>query len=92
MPDKLSRGVAALVTVAAARPAPYLAGQIFVDADGGTLGVSQPMRRAPCLLAALTQNVATGCTVMMNRTARPLGGAQPRTGRQPPCTIGGAIW
>jgi hypothetical protein len=69
LPDKLARGVAALATVAADRPALYFARQILVDANGSTFGVSQRMRRSPCLLAALTQNVATGCTVMMNRAA-----------------------
>jgi glycosyltransferase involved in cell wall biosynthesis len=68
LPEKLARGAAALATVPAGRPAIYAARQIYTDAGLRRLGVSTPAR-TPGFPAALTQNVATGCTVMLNAAA-----------------------
>ena len=67
LPDKLTRGLAALSPFGA-RPAVYCARQMLVDENLRELGLSAPVRalRFP---AALTQNVATGCTMMLNAAA-----------------------
>lgn len=80
LPEKLARGVMALAAVPEGRPALYCARQILVDAALRQIGVSAPIR-LPGFPAALTQNVATGCTVMMNRAASRLVAAS-----QPPGT------
>ncbi len=71
LPDKLARGRRALGDLPAEIPALYCARQMLVDEAGRKLGVSPPIRRAG-FPAALTQNVATGCTVMLNRAAAAL--------------------
>ena len=68
MPDKLARAAAALGAVAPGVPGLYCARQVLVDAGLGRVGISAPIRPLG-FPAALTQNVATGCTVMMNRAA-----------------------
>ena len=69
LPDKLQRGVAALAEVPPGQPALYCARQQLVDQDLVPLGLS-PYRGNPTAFpAALTQNVATGCTVMLNPAA-----------------------
>jgi glycosyltransferase involved in cell wall biosynthesis len=65
LPEKLERGVKALQ--GAHEPALYFARQWLVDADLRPLALS-PVRR-PGFPAALTQNVATGCTMMLNGPA-----------------------
>lgn len=65
LPEKLARGAAALAGVAARRPAIYAARQIYTDATLRRLGTSAGVR-APSFPAALAQNVAVGCTVMLN--------------------------
>jgi hypothetical protein len=70
--DKLARGGAALADVPAAMPALYFARQRLVDTKLQPLGLSQPLRRPPGFPAALTQNLATGCTQMLNRAAAEL--------------------
>lgn len=69
MPEKLARGVAALAHVPDGVAALYCARQWLVDARLNKLRLSAPVRRPPGFLTALTQNIATGCTVMLNRTA-----------------------
>lgn len=69
LPEKLERGLAALRTVKAATPALYCARQKFVDSGLAPLGESERLRRPVGFPAALTQNVATGCTMMLNRAA-----------------------
>ncbi len=68
LPFKLERALAALTTVRAGRPALYCARQVLVAADLRRIGLSAPVR-ALAFPAALTQNVATGCTVLMNEAA-----------------------
>lgn len=69
LPGKLERGLAALSDVPPSRPALYCARQMLVDAELKPIGISAGPAPRGGFPAALTQNVATGCTVMMNRTA-----------------------
>jgi len=72
LPDKLARGLAALRREPPTIPVLYCARQVLVDATLRRIGVSETPRRPPGFLPALTQNIATGCTVMMNEAARAL--------------------
>ena len=69
LPEKLQRGVEALATGPADRPALYFARQQLVDEALAPLGLSPFRGRPTAFPAALTQNVATGCTVMLNPAA-----------------------
>ncbi len=69
LPEKLARGVAALQAVPADRPALYCARQRLVDEELSPLGLSPRYGQPAGFPAALTQNVATGCTVMLNQAA-----------------------
>jgi len=69
LPEKLARGLAALRAVPEGVPALYCARQTLVDDTLQPVGVSPRVRRRPGFPAALTQNVATGCTAMLNRPA-----------------------
>lgn len=80
LPDKLTRAAAALGAVPPGTPALYCARQVLVDAGLCRVGLSAPIRPLG-FPAALTQNVATGCTVMMNRAA-----ARLVAGSEPPST------
>jgi hypothetical protein len=50
-------------------PGIYCARQVLVDESLRRLGVSGPLRRPAGFPAALTQNVTTGCTVLLNQRA-----------------------
>lgn len=80
LPDKLARAAAALGAVPPGTPALYFARQVLVDAELARLGVSALIRPFG-FPAALTQNVATGCTVVMNQAAARIvaGSAPPPT-------------
>lgn len=72
LPEKLERGARALASRAAGRPALYCARQFLVD---GQLNLIRPSRRLaepPGFPQSLTQNIATGCTVMLNPEAKAL--------------------
>lgn len=69
LPQKLERGADRLARIAADVPALYCARQILVDERLQTLRMSSRIAHEPLFPAALTQNVATGCTVMLNQTA-----------------------
>jgi glycosyltransferase involved in cell wall biosynthesis len=69
LPAKLSRGVAALPE---ATPTLYCCGHILVDGELRPIGQSAPLRRQPGFLPALTQNIAQGCTIIVNRAAADL--------------------
>ena len=69
LPEKLARGVDALRGVANEIPAIYCARQVLVDESLRRLGISGPLRRPAGFPAALTQNVTTGCTVLLNQRA-----------------------
>ena len=78
LPEKLARGLAGLAPHAG--PALYCSRQYLVDAELRPLAVSAPLRTAPDFPAALAQNIATGCTVMLNPAAAQLiAGSQPPT-------------
>jgi hypothetical protein len=72
LPEKLSRGVAALAAVPDGIPALYFARQVLVDASLRRIALSYRVRRPPGFPTCLTQNLATGCTVLMNREAMAL--------------------
>lgn len=69
LPDKLSLGLAALAPVPASIPTLYCARQILVGEKLNPLGLSFRLHCSPGFPAALTQNLATGCTVMLNPAA-----------------------
>lgn len=72
LPEKLALGVAALDKVSGAEPALYCAGRILVDANLRRRYVPGRLHRPPGFPAALTQNIAPGCTMMLNRAAADL--------------------
>ena len=67
LPEKLALGVAALGSCAA--PSLYCSRQVLVDQELRRIRESEPLRHPPGFPAALTQNIATGCTVQLNRAA-----------------------
>ena len=69
LPEKLASGVAALTPLPQSAPALYCARQVLVDAQLRRVALSASLRRPPGFPAALTQNLATGCTIMLNRAA-----------------------
>jgi len=66
-PDKLARAVEALANQPG--PALYCARQSLVDERLRRIGASPPFRLPIGFPAALTQNIATGCTIVINRAA-----------------------
>lgn len=77
LPHKLARGLAALAEVPPGQPALYCARQLLVDAALRPLGTSLAVHTHPDFIMALAQNVATGCTVMLNAAAAALLRAAP---------------
>jgi len=69
LPQKLARGLAALDRMRPELPALYCARQLLVDAKLAPLGTSRGGPAAGGFPASLAQNVATGCTVMLNCAA-----------------------
>ena len=67
--DKLTRGLAALADVPPDLPALYCARQELVDEQLRYIGQSPALVREAGFPTALTQNIATGCTVLLNRAA-----------------------
>ena len=70
--DKLSRAVAVLERAPDAVPALYGSRTRLIGENGRDLGLSPLYRRPPCFRNALTQNIASGHTMVMNRAAREL--------------------
>ena len=70
LPEKLSRALTAIEPLPG--PALYCSRQILVDDALVTIGPSAPFRRPPGFAAALTQNIATGCTVVLDPAAAAL--------------------
>jgi glycosyltransferase involved in cell wall biosynthesis len=69
LPEKLSRAVAALTACDPARPAMYCARLMVVDENLQPL-VATSITQEHCKFpASLAQNIATGCTIMLNRSA-----------------------
>ena len=79
LPQKLHRALEALGE--AAGPALYCSRQVLVDAELRHIALSAPIPVPPGLGPALTQNIATGCTVVLNRAAAALvaGSTAPET-------------
>ena len=69
LPNKLQRGLAALAEVHHDEPVMYCARQVLVDVELNRIGESALACGEVGFPASLTQNVATGCTVMLNRSA-----------------------
>ena len=67
LPDKLSRALTAID--GEARPTLYCSRQLLVDAELRPLGESAPLLQPPGFPAGLTQNIATGCTLVLNAAA-----------------------
>jgi len=67
--EKLARGVAALARTDPDRPVLYCTRQLLVDASLRPLGTSPALPRPAGFPQSLTQNIATGCTVMLNPAA-----------------------
>lgn len=79
LPDKLARALAALAPLPG--PALYCSRQILVDDALVPIGPSAPFCRPPGFAAALTQNIATGCTIVLNPAAACLvAGSEPPHG------------
>lgn len=72
LPEKLERGIALLESVPPDQPALYCAQRIIVNSRLLRTGEPGPLRRAPGFPASLTQNIAPGCTMMLNRAAADL--------------------
>ena len=64
--QKLQRGLNALAAVPATVPGLYCARQILVDAELRRISLSARLRHPPSFPGALTQNIAAGCTLMLN--------------------------
>lgn len=72
-PNKISRAVSALHRPATVgEPAMYCSGYTLVDETLAIIGNSKVLRRKPSLANALVENIATGCTVVLNRMAASL--------------------
>ena len=67
LPDKLAWALEALAPLAG--PALYCSRQRLVDEALSPIGDSARLHRAPSFANALTQNVATGCTIVLNPAA-----------------------
>ncbi|OYX69348.1 MAG: hypothetical protein B7Y79_00020, partial [Rhodospirillales bacterium 35-44-4] len=72
LPDKLARAWSWVSAQPSGYPALYFARQQLVDAALRPIGLSPEVRRPPSFNNALVQNIATGCTIMMNGAARRL--------------------
>lgn len=71
MKDKLSRAVLQLEKkVATNKPGMYCSRYVITDETQRVLGYSQIPVRGPSFENALVQNIATGCTVVINKKAR----------------------
>lgn len=69
LPGKLARGLAGLARQPSGRPGLYCARQVLVDAALRRIGLSFAVRGQLGFPQSLTQNVATGCTLMLNGAA-----------------------
>ena len=72
LPDKLSRAAAAIGNHPPEVPVLYCARQRLVGPDLAPRGLSALPRHQPGFANALVQNIATGCTVVLNAAARRL--------------------
>jgi hypothetical protein len=77
LPKKLAHGVAALAALPSDQPGLYFCARALVDATLAPVGEVLAPRRPPGFPAALTQNLAPGCCMMLNRAAAELIDASP---------------
>lgn len=71
-PDKLERGLRALTTVPDALPALYCTRQTLTNKVLHPISLSPDLPATTSFLPAMTQNIATGCTVMLSPAASTL--------------------
>ena len=76
LPDKLTRGFAALAAADSDVPTLYCARLMVVNARLRRLAETSISPDRCGFPASLTQNVAAGCTIMLNRQGRRVGGSQ----------------
>lgn len=69
LPEKLAWAVAELIRVSPHTPALYCARQILVNCILTRIGLSTPLTGPASFPASLTQNIATGNTVVLNAAA-----------------------
>ncbi len=69
-PVKLRRAVDLLTSVGADRAAMYCSRLTLAAEDLTPLGLSEAMPKGPSFENSLLQNIATGCTIVLNRAAR----------------------
>jgi glycosyltransferase involved in cell wall biosynthesis len=69
---KIARAVVLLERLPQDTPSMYCSGVTLVDEDLKVIGHSQTPRRGPSFENALVQNIATGCTIVINRASRQL--------------------
>lgn len=69
LPGKLTDALNALAGVDSDQPALYCTGLTVVDEDLRPVGESLPLRHGPGFPGALLQNIASGCTMVLNRAA-----------------------
>lgn len=69
LPDKLLRGLTALTTTEPGVPSLYCASLVVVDAQLRRLGETLIHPEKCGFPASLTQNIAAGCTIVLNRDA-----------------------
>jgi hypothetical protein len=72
LPHKLAHGVEALAETPSHQAALYFCARTPVDAALRQIGLAIVPRRPPGFPASLTQNVAPGCCMMLNRAAAEL--------------------
>lgn len=72
LPEKVARGVDGLSRASDDAPRLYCARQILTDRALKEIALSPVIPQPFSVLTALAQNIATGCTVMMNDRARQL--------------------
>ncbi len=68
-PWKLARAVSWLRRVPPDRPAFYASRLCLIDAKGNRIGLSPAWPRPPAFANALVENIATGCTMVLNHAA-----------------------
>lgn len=72
-PDKISRAIGRLTRESDGHlPLLYFSRLTLVDDDLRPLGLTRPLTRPPSFGNALTQNIAAGCTMVINAPARRL--------------------
>ncbi len=69
LPEKLAHAVAALADLPRGHPGLYFCARALVDSTLAPVGEVLAPRRPPGFPAALTQNLAPGCCMMLNRAA-----------------------